>query len=46
MVGFLAVALSDFATLREFGVLTAATMGLCLLADLVLLPAFLVRTRS
>jgi predicted RND superfamily exporter protein len=46
MVGFLVVALSDFATLREFGVLTAVTMGLCLLADLVLLPAFLIRTRS
>lgn len=46
VVGFLVVALSDFATLREFGVLTAVTMGLCLLADLVLLPAFLIRTRS
>jgi len=46
VVGFLVVALSDFATLREFGSLTAITMGLCLLADLVLLPAFLIRTRS
>ena len=43
--GFLVVALSGFATLREFGVLTAATMALCLLADLVFLPAFLTRAR-
>jgi hypothetical protein len=46
VVGFLVVALSDFATLREFGVLTAATMLLCLLTDLILLPAFLSRTRT
>jgi hypothetical protein len=42
---FLTIALSEFATLREFGVLTAATMGLCLLTDLVFLPALLLRTR-
>jgi predicted RND superfamily exporter protein len=46
MAGFLVVGLSSFATLREFGVLSAATMGVCLLTDLVLLPALLVRTRS
>ena len=46
VAGFLVVAFSDFATLREFGVLTAVTMGLCLLADLVLLPAFLIRSRA
>jgi predicted RND superfamily exporter protein len=46
MAGFLVVGLSSFATLRQFGVLSAATMGVCLLTDLVLLPALLVRTRS
>ena len=44
-LGFLMVTLSDFATLREFGLLSAATMGICLLTDLVLLPAILVRAR-
>ena len=34
-----------FATLQEFGTLTAATMLLCLLADLVLLPALLAKLR-
>ena len=43
--GFLVIALSDFATLREFGVLSAATMGICLVNDLILLPALLVRFR-
>ncbi len=46
MAGFLVVGLSSFATLRQFGILSAATMGVCLLTDLVLLPALLVRTRS
>lgn len=44
-LGFMVVAFSDFATLREFGVLSALTMGICLLTDLVLLPALLIRTR-
>ena len=44
-LGFLVVAFSDFATLQEFGVLSALTMAICLVADLVLLPAILVRTR-
>ena len=39
------IALSEFATLREFGVLTAVTMGLCLVTDLILLPALLLRAR-
>ncbi len=45
ILGFLVVAFSEFATLREFGVLTAVTMGFCLVTDLVLLPAILVRLR-
>ena len=44
-VGFLSVALSEFATLRQFGMLTAFTMVVCALTDLTLLPALLVRSR-
>jgi predicted RND superfamily exporter protein len=44
-LGFLMVTLSEFATLQEFGLLSALTMGICLLTDLVLLPAVLVRAR-
>jgi predicted RND superfamily exporter protein len=44
-LGFLMVTLSDFATLQEFGLLSALTMGICLVTDLVLLPAILVRAR-
>jgi predicted RND superfamily exporter protein len=40
-VGFGVVALSGFASLREFGLLSALTMLLCVVADLVLLPAVL-----
>ncbi len=43
--GFGVIALSSFATLQEFGVLFALTIGLCLVADLLLLPALLVRLR-
>ena len=43
--GFGVVAFSGFATLREFGLLSAATMGLCVVADLILLPAVLGRGR-
>lgn len=43
--GFLSVAASEFATLRQFGILTAFTMAMCAAADLVLLPAILVRWR-
>lgn len=43
--GFAVMALSSFATLREFGLLFALTVGLCVVADLLLLPALLVRLR-
>jgi predicted RND superfamily exporter protein len=33
---------SSFATLQQFGYLTAITMGLCLLTDVGMLPALLV----
>ena len=45
-LGFLVMLFSGFATLREFGYLTALTMLICLLADLLLLPALLVRLRA
>ena len=46
IVGFLVILTSGFATLREFGYLTAFTMALCLATDLVLLPALLIKTRA
>lgn len=46
IAGFCVVGLSSFATLSEFGVLSAITMLLCLAADLVLLPALLIRARA
>jgi uncharacterized protein len=46
IAGFLVVSLSGFATLQQFGLLSAATMGVCLLTDLLLLPALLVRARA
>ena len=46
IVGFLVMLSSGFATLREFGYLTAFTMAICLLSDLVLLPALLVKLRA
>ncbi len=45
VLGFGIVMASAFATLTEFGGLAAWTMASCLLADLVLLPALLVRVR-
>jgi len=45
VAGFLVLTLSGFATLKEFGYLSALTMFICLSADLVLLPAVLVRER-
>ena len=45
IAGFLTITLSGFATLREFGALTALTMFFCLATDLLLLPALLARTR-
>jgi len=44
--GFGTIALSSFATLRQFGLLFAATVLICLAAELVLMPALLVRTRA
>ena len=46
VVGFLVILASGFGTLREFGALTALTMGICLVTDLLLLPALLVRIRA
>jgi predicted RND superfamily exporter protein len=46
VVGFLVIVSSGFATLREFGYLTALTMTICLCTDLILLPALLVRLRA
>ncbi len=45
VLGFGIVMASRFATLTEFGGLAAFTMASCLLADLVLLPALLIRLR-
>ena len=42
-LGFLSVSASEFATLRQFGALTAFTMVVCAVTDLLLLPAILVR---
>ncbi|HIG01396.1 MAG TPA: hypothetical protein EYQ66_08855 [Myxococcales bacterium] len=44
-LGFLVVTASRFATLQEFGFLSALTMGVCLATDLILLPAVLTRFR-
>jgi predicted exporter len=44
--GFLTITVSGFATIREFGWLSALTMVICLAADLVMLPALLVRARA
>lgn len=43
--GFLAVTFSGFATIREFGYLSAMTMAVCGATDLILLPALLTRLR-
>jgi predicted RND superfamily exporter protein len=45
VLGFASVAASEFATLRQFGVLSAWTLVVCVVADLLLLPAILVRAR-
>jgi hypothetical protein len=44
--GFAVIALSSFATLREFGILFAVTVGFCLAAELILMPALLVKTKA
>ena len=45
-LGFAVMGLSDFAKVQEFGWLSAATLTICLLTDLLLLGALLVRTRA
>jgi len=45
VAGYSIIALSGFATLRQFGLLSAGTMLMCLLTDLILLPALLMRRR-
>lgn len=45
LLGFLTFAASSFVPIREFGQLTAATLGAALLANLILLPALLATTR-
>ena len=44
--GFLTITISGFATIVEFGYLSALTLLICLAADLLLLPALLVRARA
>jgi predicted RND superfamily exporter protein len=44
--GFAVIALSSFATLRQFGTLFAVTVVFCIAAELALMPALLVRTRA
>jgi hydrophobe/amphiphile efflux-3 (HAE3) family protein len=46
VLGFSVLGLSDFAKLAEFGWLTAATLAACLVADLLLLGALLIRARA
>jgi uncharacterized protein len=45
-LGFSVMGLSDFAKLQEFGWLSAATLSVCLLTDLLLLGALLVKSRA
>ena len=45
VLGFLSICFSEFATLRQFGMLSAGTLTVCALTDLVLLPALLIRWR-
>jgi predicted RND superfamily exporter protein len=43
ITGFLVMIFSSFATLQQFGYLTAITMMLCLATDVLMLPALVVR---
>jgi predicted RND superfamily exporter protein len=45
MAGYLVLMLSGFATIRQFGWLSALTIWICLWGDLLMLPALLARTR-
>ena len=46
MAGFLTITISGFATIREFGWLSALTIVICLAADMFMLPAVLMRARA
>jgi predicted RND superfamily exporter protein len=46
VAGFLTITISGFATIVEFGYLSALTLLICLAADLIMLPALLVRARA
>jgi hypothetical protein len=46
IAGFLTITVSGFATIVEFGYLSALTLLICLAADLIMLPALLVRARA
>jgi predicted RND superfamily exporter protein len=46
VAGFLTITVSGFATIVEFGYLSALTLVICLAADLIMLPALLVRARA
>lgn len=43
--GFASIVASEFATLRQFGTLSAGTLVVCAFTDLLLLPALLLRWR-
>jgi predicted RND superfamily exporter protein len=45
-LGFSVLAFSDFTFIRHLGILTAVLMVLCLLADILLLPALLSRMKA
>ena len=45
MAGYLVLMFSGFATIRQFGWLSALTIQICLWGDLLMLPALLARTR-
>jgi predicted RND superfamily exporter protein len=46
ITGFLVMMFSGFATLQQFGYLTAITMTMCLATDVVMLPAMVVKLQK
>lgn len=46
ITGFLVMTFSSFATLQEFGYLTAITMAMCLATDVLMLPAMVVKLQK
>ena len=44
-IAFAVIGLSEFTVTRNLGLLTAAIMGICLIADLTIFPALLVRLK-